>query len=331
MTKKENIYYNFNKMIFTHFKRIARTGFVNFWRNGFLSFAAVIVLTLSLVSFGALIFGSAFGNSLIEEVKSKVDINVYFTLNAPESDIVSLKKTIEDLPEVDKVEYISREQELDAFKEKWKDNTLILQGLEEIGDNPFPAVLNIKAKEPSQYAGIARFLDSKNSLSQSGVSIVDKVNYNQNKLVIDRLGRIIPAVERAGTGLAILLVIVAVIITFNTIRLIIYTAKDEISVMKLVGASNTYIRGPFVVSGIMYGIFSGVITLIVLALFAYYSDEAILKFVGIQGAQDFSLVINVFSGYFIKNFGQIFALIMGSGIVLGAISSYLAVRRYLNV
>lgn len=318
-------------MIFTHFKRIVRTGFVNFWRNGFLSFAAIIVLTLSLASFGALIFGSAFGNALIDEVKNKVDINVYFTLNAPESDIVALKNTIEDLPEVEKVEYISREQELEAFKEKWKDNTLILQGLEEIGDNPFPAVLNIKAKEPSQYAGIANFLDSKNSLSQGGVSIIDKINYNQNKLVIDRLGRIIPAVEKTGTFIAIILVIVAVIITFNTIRLIIYTAKDEISVMKLVGASNQYIRGPFVVSGIMYGLFAGVLTLAVMALFAYYSDEAITKFAGIQGAQDFGLIINIFSGYFISNFGQIFAIIMGSAIVLGALSSYLAVRRYLNV
>ncbi len=318
-------------MILTHIKRIIRSGFINFWRNGFLSFAAIVVLTLSLGSFGALIFGSAFGNALIDEVKNKVDINVYFTLNAPESDIVSLKKTIENLPEVAKVEYISREQELEAFKEKWKDNTLILQGLEEIGDNPFPAVLNIKAKEPSQYAGIANFLDSKNSLSQTGVNIVDKVNYNQNKLVIDRLGRIIPAVEKAGSILAIILVIVAIIITFNTIRLIIYTAKDEISVMKLVGASNRYIRGPFVVSGMMYGIFAGVITLVVLGFFAYYSDVAITKFAGIQGAQDFSLVINIFSTYFIKNFGQIFAVIMGSGIVLGAISSYLAVRRYLNV
>lgn len=318
-------------MIFTYIKRIIRTGFVNFWRNGFLSFAAIVVLTLSLVSFGALIFGSAFSRALIADVKSKVDINLYFTLNALEPDILALKKTIEKLPEVDKVEYISKEQELVDFKEKWKDNNLILQGLEEIGDNPFPAVLNIKAKEPSQYAGIANFLDSKSSLSQSGVSIIDKVNYNQNKLVIDRLGRIIPVVEKAGTIIAVILVIVAMIITFNTIRLIIYTAKDEISVMKLVGASNSYIRGPFAVSGIMYGIFSGILTLIVLAVFAFYSDAAIIKLSGVEGVKDFALVTNIFSNYFIKNFGQIFLIIMGSGIVLGAISSYLAVRRYLNV
>ncbi len=318
-------------MIIIYFKRIIRTGFVNFWRNGFLSFAALIVLTLSLSSFGALIFGSAFGQTLIEEVKNKVDINVYFTLNAQETGILELKKTIEKLPEVDKVEYISREQALSTFKNKWKDNTLILQGLEEIGSNPFPAVLNIKAKEPSQYAGISNFLDSKDSLSRDGTAIIDKVNYNQNKLVIERLGRIIPAVQKTALVLAAILVVVAIIIIFNTIRLIIYNSKDEISVMKLVGASNSYIRGPFVMSGIMYGIISGILTLIVLAVFAFYSDLAIIKFAGVQGTQDFSLIVNVFSNYFKQNFGEIFGIIMGSGILLGAISSYLAVRRYLNV
>lgn len=316
-------------MIFTHFKRIVRTGFINFWRNSFLSFSAIVVITLSLVVFGGLIFSSAFGRALIKEVKAKVDINVYFVIDSEEADILNLKKTIENLPEVSKVEYVSREQVLNSFKDKWKDNTLIMQGLDEIGKNPFPAVLNIKAKEPSQYAGIARFLDSKNVLSKTGVSIVDKVNYNQNKIIIDRLGKIIPAIEKTGLIITIILVIVAIIITFNTIRLIIFTAKDEISVMKLVGASHLYIRGPFVISGIMYGIFSAILTLIILGAFAFYSDSLITKFVGVTGAQDFSLVVNVFSNYFMNYFGQIFAIIMGSGIVLGAISSYLAVKRYL--
>lgn len=318
-------------MIFTHFKRIVRTGFVNFWRNGFLSFSAIIVTTLSLAVFGALIFGSAFGRALLTEVKEKVDINVYFVLDAEEVDILELQKTIESLPEVAKVEYVSRDKALEDFKEKWKDNSLILQGLDEIGENPFPAALNIKAKEPSQYAGIASFLDSSNSLADDGSNIVEKVNYNQNKLIIDRLGRIIPAVEKFGSILAISLIIVAIIITFNTIRLIIFTAKDEISVMKLVGASNMYIRGPFVVSGIMYGVFSGVLTLVLLGVFSYYSDAIIMKFSGVQGAEDFGLLINVFSSYFLSNFGQIFVIIMGSGIVLGGISSYLAVKRYLRI
>ncbi len=318
-------------MIFTTFRRITRTGFVNFWRNGFLSFAAIVVITLSLCAFGGLVFAGAFGRSLIADVKEKVDINVYFTLEAPESDILALKKDIEHLAEVNKVEYISRDAALALFKTKWQSNALIMQGLDEIGSNPFPASLNIKANNPGQYGSITNFLENKAPATADGTPIIEKINYQQNKLVIDRLGRIIPAVEQTGLIVAIIFVIVALIVVWNTIRLIVYTAKDEISVMKLVGASNIYVRGPLVVSGIMYGILSGVITLILMAAFAYWSDALVLKFAGVQVASDFELAVNVFSRYFIQNFSQIFILIMGAGIILGGIPSYIAARRYLKV
>lgn len=318
-------------MFFTNLKRITRTGFVNFWRNGFLSFAAVVIITLSLCAFGALIFGSAFGNSLLVQIKDKVDVNVYFSLSADEASILNLQKSIKSLPEVSDVKYVSREQALNAFKTKWQNNSLIMQGLEEIGDNPFPASLNIKAKNPGQYAGIADFLKNKNPLDEQGAPIVEKVNYEENKLVIDRLSRIIPAVEQAGILIALVLVMVAIIVVWNTIRLIIFTARDEISVMKLVGATNTYVRGPLVVSGIMYGIISAIITLILMGVFALWSDSLILRFAGVTVASDWSLVVNVFYQYFKTNFSQIFIAIVGAGIVLGGVSSYVAARRYLKV
>ena len=318
-------------MILTSLKRILRTGFVNFWRNGFLSFAAVVVITLSLCAFGGLIFGTAFGKALLADVKDKVDINVYFSLTAQDADMKAVQKDIQALPEVSSTTLISRDDVLAAFKQKWQDNTLIMQGLDEIGDNPFPAVLNIKAKEPGQYAGIAHFLENKNPEDASGSPIIEKVNYAQNKVVIDRLSRIIPAVEQAGTIIALILVFVAIVVVWNTIRLIIFTERDEISVMKLVGASNIYVRGPLVVSGIMYGVVSGVITLIIMAVCSYWSDAVILKFAGVQIASDFSLVVNVFSHYFTANFAQIFVIIIGGGIILGGVSSYIAARRYLKV
>ena len=316
-------------MIFTTFKRITRTGFVNFWRNGFLSFAAIVVITLSLTAFGGLVFASAFGRSLLADVKDKVDINVYFSLTAQEPDILALQKEIQALPEVENVDYISSDQALTDFKNKWQNNALIMQGLDEVGGNPFPAALNIKAKDPSQYGNIANFLTSKSQ--NQGTSIIDKVNYEENKLIIDRLSAIIPTVEQTGAFIAIILVLVAIVVVWNTIRLIIYTARDEIAVMKLVGASNIYVRGPFVVSGIMYGIVSAILTLLIMAGFAYWSDAVILKLAGVDVAANFSLIVNVLSSYFISNFSQIFILIMGSGILLGGLSSYIAARRYLKV
>jgi cell division transport system permease protein len=318
-------------MIFTTFKRITRTGFVNFWRNGFLSFAAIVVITLSLSAFGGLVFASAFGRSLLADVKDKVDINVYFTLTAPEQDILSLQKEIQALPEVASVDYVSADQALASFKNKWQNNALIMQGLDEVGSNPFPAALNIKAKDPGQYGNIANYLTSKNPVDSDGTPIIDKINYQENKIIIDRLSAIIPTVEGIGATIAVLLILVAIIVVWNTIRLIVYTARDEIAVMKLVGASNIYVRGPFVVSGIMYGITSGIITLILMAGFAYWSDSIVLRLAGVDVAANFSLIVNVLSAYFVSNFAQIFVLIMGSGIVLGGLSSYIAARKYLKV
>ncbi len=318
-------------MVFTTLKRITRTGFVNFWRNGFLSFAAIVIITLSLCAFGAMIFTGAFGRALLADVKDKVDINVYFALTAQEADMLSLQKEINNLPQVASTTYVSRDQTLAAFKDKWQDNALIMQGLTEVGDNPFPASLNIKAKDPGQYGAIASYLTGKNPEDVNGTPIIEKVNYQENKLIIDRLSRIIPIAEQTGLAVAIILVLVSVIVIWNTIRLIIYTAKDEISVMKLVGASNIYVRGPLVVSGIMYGIISALITLGIMAAVAYWSDTVILRLAGVQIAADFDLIVNVLSNYFRDNFAQIFLIIMGAGIILGGVSSYIAARRYLRV
>ena len=318
-------------MILNTFRRIVRTGFVNFWRTGFLSFAAIVVMTLSLSAFGALIFGSAFGRALIADVKEKVDINVYFVLNAPEADIITLQKDIQALPEVSSVEYVSRDRALSDFREKWKNNTLIIQGLEEVGGNPFPASFNIKAKEPGQYGAIADLLQNKNPTTDDGNPIIEKINYEQNKIIIDRLGRIIPLVEQTGLAVSVILIVVAVIVVFNTIRLIIYTEREEIAVMKLVGASNIYVRGPLAVSGIMYGIVSALLTLVLMAVFAYWSDSLILRFAGLETASDLTLAANIVSVYFVSHFGQIFAIIVGAGIIMGGISSYVAARKYVKV
>jgi cell division transport system permease protein len=268
---------------------------------------------------------------MLAEVKDKVDINVYFTLEAEEADILSLQKDLKSLQQVAGVEYISRDQALEDFKVRWQKNALIMQGLEEIGENPFPASLNVKAKDPSQYGSISTFIREQDPKDSSGTPIIDKINYEDNKLVIDRLGSIIPTVEKAGIFISILSVIIAIIVVWNTIRLIIYASRDEISVMKIVGASNFFARGPFVVSGVIYGIVSGLITLVILAVLSYWGDQLILRFAGIDVASNFELIVNVFSAYFMKNFGQIFLLIMSVGIILGGVSSYVAARRYLKV
>jgi cell division transport system permease protein len=263
-----------------------------------------------------------FLNYSLNQVRNKVDVNVYFVTGAADTDIFSLQKSLEALPEVSSVQYVSSDQALADFKSKHQNDELTLQALDELGDNPLGAVLNIKAKDPSQYAGIATFLDNTESqtLSEGGTNIIDTVNYAQNKVVIDRLSGIIKSVNIIGIWFAIIFVLVSLIVTFNTIRLTIFMAKDEISVMRLVGASNSYIKGPFIVSGLLCGIISSILILIIFAAITFVVNHYYNSyFVGFDLFQ-----------YYIANFLEIFAIIFGSGIILGCISSYLAVQKYLK-
>ncbi|MAG12300.1 hypothetical protein CL630_00610 [bacterium] len=307
-------------MIWTNIKRVIRAGFLNFWRNGFVSLAAILVITITLFLIGSLIFFSAVLNFSLEELKNKVDINVYFAVSAPEDDMFALKGNIETLPEVASVEYTSREKALEEFKERHSSDFLTIQALEELDENPLGASLNIRAKETSQYESIARFLEDANALESGVGSIIDSINYHQNKVAIDRLGRVVDGAETLGVAIIIVMAIISIVIVFNTVRLAIYTSREEIGVMRLVGAENRFIRGPFIIEGIIYGFTSSIVSLVIFYPVTAWLGSATERFFG---------GINVFD-YYIQNFGQIFLVIIVSGIILGAISSYFAVRRYLS-
>jgi len=220
---------------------------------------------------------------------------------------------------VAKASYISTEEALKLFRERHSSDYPTIQALDEIGENPLGGYLNIKAKEVSQYENISNFLKSDNALVLGSVSIIDKVNYHQNKLVIDRLNAIISGAQKLGFLITLLLIIISIIITFNTIRLTIFISKEEIGVMRLVGASKTYIRGPFMIEGAIYGIIATAITLILFLPATFWLGHHMMDFLG----------LNLYD-YYLSNFFQIFAIILLSGIVLGMISSFLAVRKYLN-
>ena len=307
-------------MMMTKIKRVLKAGFVNFWRNGWVSLATVLIMIITLFTMMSLVFARAVLLSTLDELQNKVDISVYFKTDADEPDILSLKDALSELSEVKSVEYISREQALANFKNRHKDNALITQSLDELGDNPLGAAINIKAKDTSQYAGIAKFLEDRR-VSEGVGSIIDKVNYRQNKLVIERLSRILDSAKRLGFGVSVILLIISVLVTFNTIRLAIYTAREEISVMKLVGASNRFISGPFVVEGFMYGAIAGLATMVLFYPVTMWLGPITEGFFG---------GINLYD-YYLSNFVQIFLLLISVGVILGAFSSMVAIRRYLRV
>ncbi|MBX4215470.1 ABC transporter permease [Candidatus Parcubacteria bacterium] len=308
-------------MFWTATRRVLRSGFVSFYRNSVISIAAILVVTITLFVIGGLLMSRAVLGFSLNQIKDKVDVNVYFNVSAPEERILELKRSLEALPEVRSAEYISREQALAEFKARHESDYLTLQALDELGENPLGAVLNVKAKEPSQYESIAKFLGGYNALVPDAPNIIDKINYFQNKEIIERLTSIIAAGQKLGLAVTLILVAISVIIVFNTIRLIIYISREEISVMKLVGASDLYIRGPFMVEGVVYGLFATILTMAIYWPLTYWLGNNATNFLG---------GLNLYH-YYLGNFFELLLVLLGAGSVLGVISSYLAVRKYLNL
>ncbi len=301
--------------MWTSFKRIIKWAFKNFWRNGWLSTATVSIMTLTLLVITVLLMVNIIANAVLENLEKKIDISVYFKLETSEEEILDVKSQLEELEEVDSIAYTSQEEALINFKEKHKDNPILLQSLEELEINPLEASLNIKARETSQYASINQFLE--------GVyyqDVIDKVNYMQNKEVIDKLSEIILDVKTAGLGLTVLLALIVFLVTFNSIRLAIYSSREEISVMRLVGATNWFIRGPFIIEGILYGIIATIATLAILYPIFYFLSPKISGF----------LPIGDIFAYFQANLLSFLLLLLGIGIILGGFSSLIAVRKYLR-
>lgn len=308
-------------MNWTNIRRMITTGAKNFSRGGAVTVATVVIMTVTVGIIAALIFLSAILTSTLDSIKDKVDINVYFVTTASDADIQALVGKVQQLPEVESVTYTDRDQALADFKERHASDQLTLQALDELGANPLDASIAIKAKDPSEYGAIADFLSSDPALSSDGTSIIDRVNYYQNQTVIDRLTGAIRTTERAGIVIVILFALASILIAFATIRLAIYSSRDEIAVMRLVGAANGYIRGPFIVAGIMAGLIAALIVLILLFPITWYAGGAL---------EPWLAGFNLFS-YYLHDFPLIFLILAGSGAVLGGLASVIAVRRYLKI
>lgn len=304
----------------TSLRRIVRSGFIGFWRSAYVSLASIFVITVALFVIGTTMLLDQLLTASLTNIESKVDINVYFVTTADETAINALKTKVEALPDVAEVRYTSREDALTEYRLKNQNDSVAMQALEELGENPLGATIAIRAKNTSQYESIAGFLDEQKAMETTETALIDEVNYANNKESIETLTKIVNAVERATSITMVVLIIAAILITFNTIRLAIYTAREEISVMRLVGASNAFIRGPFMLQGIMYGVISGILALAIL--------YPIMIWIGPATAEFFEFDLYV---YFVNNFGTLFLTIVGIGVGLGLVSSILAITRYLRV
>lgn len=301
-------------------KRILRAGMTNFWRNSAVAIASIFVLSTTLFVIGALYLGNAFLNSTLEDIKGRVDISVTFKPEVSEDVVLSFKDNLEALAEVESVTYSSKEEELASFRQRHAEDTLLIQSLDEVG-NPFGDRLAILATDPDKYDAVTTFLERHNQEVGAGgaVGVIDQISYKKD--IVSKLLAIINTSQTISLALSVILGLMSILVTFNTISLTIYTAREEISVMRLVGADNPYIRGPFVVEGVLAGVIAAFIAMILLYPTVLWVRSTTT---GVYGGID--LV-----SYYLANFPIIFVLLILSGIILGTVSSVLAIGRYLKV
>ena len=219
------------------------------------------------------------------------------------------------MSQVKSVQYISNAQALQIFEQQHANDPTISQALNELGANPLSASLNIKANNPNDYPVIASYL---NSSQVSG--LVENVSYNQNQLVIKRLAEIINISREAGLILTIILAFAATLIAFNTILIAIYSNREEVEIMRFVGASNTFISGPYIIEGVVYGIVAAVISLLILTPIVFVISPYMQVFI-----PGFSL-----QQYFVGSLFLLFLYEIIFGSVIGIISGMIALRRYLK-
>ena len=296
--------------------RTLKEGWRNFMRNGYLSIAAVSVMFLSLFSISALALLMLTGNRLIQNIESRINISVYFKSDVTEETILKDKGELENFNEIQSVNYVSKEKALEDFKKNNADEPVILKSLEEIEGNPLLSALIIKANNPAQYELVNDYLKSAPFKED-----ISRINYAKNKEVIDKLNQTIAQVRKAGMAITGLLSLISILIIFNTIRITIYSHKKEVEVMRLVGASNIYIRLPFIFEGVLYGLVASVISMLLL----FISLKLLLP-------QAKALIPSVdVIGIYVANFWKLLGAQALSGAILGIVSSTIAIRTYLKI
>ncbi len=317
MKARGNICYNRSMMKSLKLWRTFREGWQNFRRNGWLSFATVSILTLSLFIVGLSTLLGLTTHYMLQNMREKVSVNVSFNPDIPEPRILEIRDELSKYKkEIASVEYVSRDAALETFLAENKNNPAVIQAIEEIGENPLLPSLVIKAVHPEDFQVIVNQIQR--STFQSDIS---RINYDKNRKIFNNLEKNNKSIQKVGLILGIAFIFIAVLITFNTIRITIYSHRQEFEIMRLVGASNIYVRMPFVFEGVFYGIAAALATTIALFGAAYIISPLT------QGA----LPQGNFMGLYIEFLVPVLLGLLLLGIFLGVLSSSIAIRRYLKV
>ena len=302
-------------MLFTALARILKTAVISLWRNRWLSLAATLIMVITLLIISIFISLTVITNRVTAKIEDKIDMVAYIKEEASDSQIFALKKMLLNRSDVATVNYVSKEEAL----KRWKESNRLRETIRDVitaEDNPLPRSLEIKTNEPEQMEALAEVLNS-----QDYAPLIEKLSYTENKQMINRLIRFANFIKLTGLVLSIIFVMISILIIYNTIRLTIFARSDEIEIMRLVGATDWYIRGPFIFEGIAYAILATFIASI-LIFFAFRLT--------VPMAENYLGDFDIGKGYLGVNFALVVLMQFGVSVILGMACSALAIKKYLK-
>lgn len=302
--------------------RSVKYGFQNFGRNIFLSIATTSVMVLTLFGLGFFMIINQISDQALTSLQSKVDINVYIKESLEQADLQKFNEYVQQIPQVESSEIIDKEKALAIYKERFKENPVLIDSIQFLDTNPLPVTLIIQAKTSEDYTTIWEAIKQYPGFDTTVESSDYSDDKNVAKETIDQLNKIINTTRSVGLVVIIVLSVIAILITYNTIRLTMYSYRNEIEIMRLVGASDTQIKGPFFVEGILFGVFGTFISFLILFMVVFLISEPVNNF--IPGSDPLS-------EYLFNNILLIVGIKLTVGVLLGIGSSIFAINRYLKV
>lgn len=299
--------------------RIIRTAWQGFRRNGWLSFVATFMMMQALLLITLFFSLNVVVNRTIQAVNSRIDVAIFFKEYVPETEILVFQDKINAISQIKSITFISQEQALKNYLTTSQEDASLLEAIGK--DTKFlPASLEIKTNDTNRIEETVAQI-----ITLDSNQIISDTTLQKNQTLIDRLRKINRIISAANVGLSIIFVIIALLIIFNTIRITIFTRREEIEIMKLVGATDWYIRWPFIIEGVLYGVVGAVWAFI-------FTWLGYLVISSNFSQQYLSLGISKLSNHSgLLLFSELLVLQLVLGILVGGVSSYLSTKRHLRV
>jgi cell division transport system permease protein len=306
-------------MIGVSLGRVTKAAFQNFWRNIWLSIATLVIMTITLLTLLLLYFANVFGAEVLRTIEQKVDLSATFKESVTEGQIRAIAEEIGSREDVEEVRVVTSDQALEEFRARHADDPFIEDSLRELENNPLPASMFVVASEPRFYQNIATHLES----DKYG-PFIEKVNFQDLRPVIQRLIDLMTTVRNGAVIATLVFAALAVLVMFNTVRLAIYSFREEIDIMRLVGASNWFIRGPFVLEAVLVALLAVAIATAIIYPVVRAVSPRLDDFFFTQ-----STPFNLYQ-YAVDNWLTVIGLQAAVAVGLAIFSSMIAIRRYLR-